>query len=75
MKVRLLRDVRPYGRTGEIVEVSPGGLDLLSLGMAVPVREIREQIETPEKAITPPAEKAVRVPSGKKAPAKKERGK
>ena len=67
MKVRLLRDVRPYGRTGEIVEVSPGGLDLLSLGMAVPVREIREQIETPEKA--------VRVPSGKKAPAKKERGK
>ena len=75
MKVRLLRDVRPYGRTGEIVEVSPGGLDLLSLGMAVPVREIREQIETPEKASTPPVEKAVRVPSGKKAPAKKERGK
>ena len=75
MKVRLLRDVRPYGRTGEIVEVSPGGLDLLSLGMAVPVQEIREQIETPEKASMPPAEKAVRVPSGKKAPAKKERGK
>ena len=60
MKVRLLRDVRPYGRTGEIVEVSPGGLDLLSLGMAVPVREIREQIETPEKPMA--VETAVKIP-------------
>ena len=70
MKVKLLRDVRPYGRTGEIVEVSPGGFDLLSLGMAVPVKEIREQIETPEKA--PVAETAVKIPAKAAAkPAKK----
>ena len=77
MKVKLLRDTRPYGRTGEIVEVSPAAQDwLLSLGMAVPVKEIREQIETPEKdlvvetAVKTPAKSAVKKPA-----AKKERGK
>ena len=78
MKFKLLRDVRPYGRTGEIVEVSPGGLDLLSLGMAVPVKEIREQIETPEKEPEMPVERAVKTSAksaAKKPAAKKERGK
>lgn len=62
MKVKLLRDTVPFGRTGDIVEVSPDAREwLLSLGMAVPVKEIREQIETPEKA--PVAETAVRIPA------------
>ena len=72
MKVKLLRDTVPFGRTGDIVEVSPSAREgLLSLGMAVPVKEIREQIETPEKA--PAAETAVRIPAkpAAKAPAKK----
>ena len=72
MKVKLLRDTAPFGRTGDTVEVSPDAREwLLSLGMAVPVKEIREQIETPEKAHA--AETAVRIPAkpAAKAPAKK----
>ena len=76
MKVKLLRDTAPFGRTGDIVEVSPDVREwLLSLGMAVPAEEIGEQIETPEKAHV--AETAVRipvkpaVPAAKTAPAKK----
>ena len=62
MNVKLLRDVKPFGRTGDIVEVSPAGRDwLLSLGMAVPAGEIRERIETPEKPIE--AETAVKIPA------------
>ena len=50
MKLRLLRDTRPFGRTGEVVEASPDGSDfLLSLGLAEPVTEIRERIKAPEK--------------------------
>ena len=68
MKVKLLRDCKPFGRTGEIAEVSPDHFEwLTSLGFAVPAEEAGEQAKAPEKA--------VRVPSGKKAPAKKERGK
>ena len=49
MKVKLLRDTRPFGRTGEIAEVSPSAMDwLISLGMAVPVTEARERVEVPE---------------------------
>ena len=59
MKVKLLRDTSPFGRTGETVEVSPAALDwLISLGMAVPVTEARERVEVPE------------VPETIKAPAK-----
>ena len=76
MKVKLLRDTVPFGRTGDIVEVSPSVREwLLSLGMAVPAEEIVEQIETPEKA--PVAETAVRIPAksaAKKPAAKKEKG-
>ena len=69
MKVKLLRDVRKIGRTGEIAEVSPDGFEYLtSLGLAVPVRETREQVETPEKE--PVAEKAVKVPARTKTAAK-----
>ena len=61
MKVKLLRDTVPFGRTGDIVEVSPDAREwLLSLGMAVPAKEIREQIETPEKAYA--VETAVKIP-------------
>ena len=77
MKVKLLRDTQPFGRTRDIVEVSPSAREwLLSLGMAVPAEEIVEQIETPEKA--PVAETAVRIPAksaAKKPAAKKEKGK
>lgn len=51
MKVRLLKDTRPFGRTGETAEVSPDAFEyLVSLGMAEPVKEAREQAEAPEKA-------------------------
>ena len=63
MKLKLLRDIKPFGRTGEIVEVSPDRFDLLSLGLAVPVRDARELVETPEKEL--PAEKAAK-PAAKK---------
>ena len=49
MKVKLVRDCVPFGRTGEIVEVSPARADfLLRYGLADPVT-VREQAETPEK--------------------------
>ena len=49
MKVKLLRDVRPFGMTGETVEVSPDHFDwLTSLGMAAEVEDAREQAEKPE---------------------------
>ena len=77
MKVKLLRDVKPFGRTGETAEGSPAALEwLLSLGMAVAAEEIGERIETPEKA--PGVETAVKIPAktaAKKPAAKKERGK
>ena len=72
MKVKLLRDVRPYGRTGEIVEVPPDGFDLLSLGFAIPAVDTREQVEIPEKLIVPTAVKAAPVKAAKAAPKKKE---
>ena len=51
MKVKLLRDVRPFGRTGETVEVSPDRSEwLLTLGMAVKVEEAGEQAEKLEAA-------------------------
>ena len=54
MKVKLLRACKPFGRTGEIAEVSPDHFEWLeSLGYAVPVTEAREQAKAPEK----PAEK------------------
>ena len=54
MKVKLLRDVRPFGRTGEIVEVSPAHFDwLTSLGMAVEVEEAGEQARKPEPKAEP----------------------
>ena len=54
MKVKLLRDVRPFGRTGEAVEVSPDHFEwLTSLGMAVEVDEAREQAEKPEPKAEP----------------------
>ena len=54
MKAKLLRDCKPFGRTGEIAEVSPDRFEwLTSLGIAVPVTEAREQAKAPEK----PAEK------------------
>ena len=77
MKVKLLRDTQPFGRTGDIVEVSPSAREwLLSLGMAVSAEEIGEQIETPEKA--PVAETAVKIQAktpAKKPAAKKQKGK
>ena len=61
MKVKLLRDCKPFGRTGEIVEVSPAHFEwLTSLGFAEPVKEAREQAEAPAKQ-----------PEVKKAEAKK----
>ena len=85
MKVKLLKDTAPFGRTGDIVEVSPDAREwLLNLGMAVPAEEIREQIETPEKPVS--VETAVKIPAktaskpaanapAKKPAAKKEKGK
>jgi ribosomal protein L9 len=49
MKVKLLRDTKPFGRTGEIVEVSPArAAFLFEVNLAEPA-PIREQIEVPEK--------------------------
>ena len=71
MKVKLLRDTVPFGRTGDIVEVSPDAREwLMSLGMGVPADAIGEQIETPEKALT--VETAVKAPAkAAKAPARR----
>ena len=56
MKVKLLRDCKPFGRTGEIVEVSPAHFEwLTSLGYAVPVTDARERAEAPKAE--KPAEK------------------
>ena len=70
MKVKLLRDTKPFGRTGEIVEVSPAHFDwLVSLGFAVPVPEAREQAEAPVKAeasAKKPEPKAVKKTAKKK---------
>ena len=66
MKVKLLKDCKPFGRTGEIVEVSPAHFEwLTSLGFADLVTEAREQAEAPEKAEV----KAEKKPAAKK-PAK-----
>ena len=71
MKVKLLKDTRPFGRTGEIVEVSPESREfLVSLGFAIPAVDAREQVEIPEKLIVPTVVKAAPV----KSAAKKTRG-
>ena len=68
MKLKLLRDTKPFGRTGEIVEPSPDGCEwLLSLGFAVPVAATHEQIETPEEPKEPSAVKAAPVKAAKTA--------
>lgn len=70
MKVKLMRDTAPFGRTGDIVEVSPSAREwLLSLGMAVQVAEARERAEAPEAekpAEAPNAEKPAVKPAAKK---------
>ena len=51
MKVKLMKDSRPYGRTGEMIDVSPELLEfLLDLGLAEPVEVARERAVAPEKA-------------------------
>ena len=69
MKVKLLKRQKE-GEAGEIVEVSPAHFDwLVSLGFAVPVKEAREQAETPVKAEAPaekPEPKAVKKTAKKK---------
>ena len=73
MKVKLLKDTRPFGRTGEIVEVSPESREfLVSLGFAIPAVDAREQVEIPEKLIVPTVVKAAPVKAAKAAPKKKE---
>ena len=51
MKVRIVKPTRiEKGKAGDIIEVSPDrAAFLLQYGLADPVPEIREQIETPEK--------------------------
>ena len=52
MKVKLLKDVRPFGRTGETVEVSHDHREwLMNLGMAAEVEEAGEQAEKPEPTV------------------------
>ena len=77
MKVKLLRDVKPFGRTGEIVTVSPAHSEwLVSLGYAVPVTEAGEQAEAQEEAQEPAAEKAAKPAAGaRQKPAKAEKRK
>ena len=73
MKVKLLKDTRPFGRSGEIVEVSLERREyLVSLGFAIPAVDTREQVEIPEKLIVPTAVKAAPVKAAKAAPKKKE---
>ena len=65
MKVKLLRDTKPFGRTGEIAEVSPAHFEwVTSLGYAVPVTEARERAEAPKAEKL--AEKPVAKPAAKK---------
>ena len=51
MKVRIVKPTRiEKGKAGDIIEVSPDrAAFLLQYGLADPVPEIREQIQTPEK--------------------------
>ena len=74
MKLKLLRDVRPFGRTGEITEVSPEHSDwLISLGMAEPAEAVGEQAAEPEtpKALKNLAKETPKVAKAAKAPVKK----
>ena len=65
MKAKLLRDCKPFGRTGEIVEVSPAHFEwVTSLGFAVEVAEARERAEAPKDE--KPAEKPAAKPAAKK---------
>ena len=65
MKVKLLRDCKPFGRTGEIAEVSPAHFEwLTSIGFAVEVAEARERAEAPKAE--KPAEKPAAKPATKK---------
>ena len=70
MKVKLIQDCAPFGRTGEIAEVSPAHFEwVTSLGYAVPVTEAREQAKAPAKAETSaekPAAKKTTKSSAKK---------
>ena len=71
MKVKLLRDCKPFGRTGEIAEVSPDHFEwLTSLGIAVEVAEARERAEAPAKA-EKPAEKPAAKKTAKSTAKKK----
>ena len=66
MKVKLLRDSRPFGRTGETVEVSPERCEwLMSLGMAEEVADAGEQTEAPKTAEEPKAEVKQAKPAAK----------
>ena len=65
MKVKLIQDCAPFGRTGEIAEVSPAHFEWVTfLGYAVPVTEARERAEAPKAE--KPAEKPVAKPAAKK---------
>ena len=69
MKVKLLRDCKPFGRTGETVEVSPAHFEwLTSLGFGEEVAEAREQAEVPkaEEPAEKPAKPAAKKPAAKK---------
>ena len=69
MKVKLIQDCAPFGRTGEIAEVSPAHFEwVTSLGYAVPVTEARERAEVPkaEKPAEKPAAKKTTKSSAKK---------
>ena len=61
MKVKLLRDCKPFGKTGETVEVSPDHFEwLTSLGIAVTVTEAREQADAPAEPAEPEEKKTAR---------------
>ena len=65
MKVKLIQDCAPFGRTGEIAEVSPAHFEwVTSLGYAVQVTKARERAEAPKAE--KPAEKPVAKPAAKK---------
>ena len=65
MKVKLIQDCAPFGRTGEIVEVSPAHFEwVTSLGFAVEIAEARERAEAPKAE--KPAEKPAAKPAAKK---------
>lgn len=66
MKVTLLKQNRIDGQAGETVDVSPArAAFLLQYGLAVPA-EIRELIETPEKAARAAAKPETRTTRKKK---------